>query len=46
MDGCENNNETTWCEESTRFLLDRYEQYLPLIGPMKLFKSKKRYGHK
>jgi len=30
-----------WCDESTRLLLDKYEQYLPLIGPMKQFKSKK-----
>lgn len=32
---------STWCEESTRFLLDKYEQYLPVVGPMKQFKCKK-----
>jgi len=32
---------STWCEESTRLLLDKYEQYLPLVGPMKQFKCKK-----
>lgn len=42
MDTNTNKNETTvWCDESTRLLLDKYEQYLPLIGPMKQFKSKK-----
>lgn len=38
----ENKNEATvWCDDSTRLLLDKYEQYLPLIGPMKQFKNKK-----
>lgn len=32
---------STWCEESTRLLLDKYEQYLPVVGPMKQFKCKK-----
>lgn len=30
-----------WCEESTKLLLDKYEQYLALVGPMKQFKCKK-----
>lgn len=42
MDDSKNKNKvTTWCDESTRLLLDKYEQYLPLIGPMKQLKSKK-----
>jgi len=41
MDNMDKNEITVWCDESTRLLLDKYEQYLPLIGPMKQFKSKK-----
>ncbi|XP_050452128.1 uncharacterized protein LOC126851831 [Cataglyphis hispanica] len=37
----ERNELSTWCEESTCLLLDKYEQYLPLVGPMKQFKCKK-----
>lgn len=32
---------SSWCNDSTRLLLDKYEQYLPLVGPMKQFKCKK-----
>lgn len=31
----------TWCDDSTKLLLDKYEQYLALVGPMKQFKCKK-----
>lgn len=37
MDAGKDKNElkTAWCDESTRLLLDKYEQYLSIIGPMK-----------
>lgn len=35
------NKELGWCDKSTRLLLDKYEKYLPSIGPMKQLKSKK-----
>ncbi|EFN80753.1 hypothetical protein EAI_12993, partial [Harpegnathos saltator] len=42
MEATKSKNEVTaWCDASTRLLLDKYEQYLPLIGPMKQFKCKK-----
>ncbi|KYQ56417.1 hypothetical protein ALC60_04657 [Trachymyrmex zeteki] len=43
MDANTDKNEVLfgWCDKSTRLLLDKYEQYLPLIGPMKQFKNKK-----
>lgn len=43
MDADKDKNElkSAWCDESTRLLLDKYEQYLPIIGPMKRFKCKK-----
>ncbi|VEN53811.1 unnamed protein product [Callosobruchus maculatus] len=34
-------NTTEWQEGETRLLLDKYESYLPLVGPMKKFKTKK-----
>lgn len=34
-------DENEWSEASTRFLLDKYAEYLELVGPMKKFKTKK-----
>nr|CAI5857068.1 unnamed protein product [Callosobruchus analis] len=31
----------TWSNDETRLILDKYEQYLSLVGPMKKFKNKK-----
>lgn len=30
-----------WSDESTKFILDKYSNYLELVGPMKKFKNKK-----
>jgi len=34
-------NVDEWSDESTRLLLDKYVEYLELVGPMKQFKNKK-----
>ncbi|KYM98773.1 hypothetical protein ALC62_10501 [Cyphomyrmex costatus] len=34
-------NVDEWSDESTRLLLDKYAEYLELVGPMKQFKNKK-----
>lgn len=34
-------NINEWSDESTRLLLDKYAEYLELVGPMKQFKNKK-----
>jgi len=34
-------NVDEWSDESTRLLLDKYADYLELVGPMKKFKNKK-----
>lgn len=30
-----------WGEKETKLLLDKYKQYLPLVGPLKKFKKKR-----
>lgn len=34
-------NDATWQENETKLLLDKYEHFLPLVGPLKKFKTKK-----
>lgn len=41
LDTSTKNNVDEWSEESTRLLLDKYADYLELVGPMKKFKNKK-----
>lgn len=33
---------TEWGEEMTRMLLDKYQEYMAEVGPMKTFKTKKK----
>jgi len=32
-----------WSVEMTKFILDAYEECLPMVGPMRKFKNKKKY---
>lgn len=41
LDASSKSNVDEWSDESTRLLLDKYADYLELVGPMKLFKNKK-----
>lgn len=41
MDASIKSNVDEWSDESTRLLLDKYANYLELVGPMKQFKNKK-----
>lgn len=41
LDTSTKSNVDEWSDESTRFLLDKYADYLELVGPMKQFKNKK-----
>ncbi|XP_026829980.1 uncharacterized protein LOC113563086 [Ooceraea biroi] len=36
-----NTKNDEWSDETTRFILDKYADYLELVGPMKKFKNKK-----
>ncbi|KAF5296966.1 hypothetical protein FQR65_LT10118 [Abscondita terminalis] len=36
-----NCDQELWGEQATKLLLDKYETYLPLVGPLKRFKKKK-----
>lgn len=41
LDASTKSNVDEWSDESTRLLLDKYADYLELVGPMKRFKNKK-----
>ncbi|CAL1672959.1 unnamed protein product [Lasius platythorax] len=41
LDASTKNSVDEWSNESTRLLLDKYADYLELVGPMKQFKNKK-----
>ncbi|XP_024890293.1 uncharacterized protein LOC112466437 [Temnothorax curvispinosus] len=41
LDASTKSNVDEWSDESTRLLLDKYADYLKLVGPMKKFKNKK-----
>lgn len=45
-DEVESENEILWGEKETKLLLDKYEQYLSQVGPMKKFKKKKNMWEK
>lgn len=38
---CTTSDHELWGEQATKLLLDRYENYLPCVGPLKRFKKKK-----
>ncbi|CAH1107031.1 unnamed protein product [Psylliodes chrysocephalus] len=38
---CNETSSTSWNDPQTRLLLDKYEEYMDAVGPLKKFKNKK-----